>query len=139
MDDVAATLIEAMVDAYGPYVSARLSELGIEISSEWENALAEAQAWLRSELVAVLSQRFDRQRRGPLEVFQEALAGPTEKLLAAGVAPVQRDAVVRTALPGDIFGLAPASSQALGEGAWRAHLRWGAAKAAWIQANGAER
>jgi hypothetical protein len=139
MDDVSAALIEAMVDAYEPYVSARLSELGIELSPEWRNVLAKSQVWLRSELVATLGQRFDRQRRGPLELFQEALVGPTEKLAAAGVAPVQRDAVVRTALPGDIFGLAPASSQALGDRAWRAHLRWGAAKAAWIRANGAER
>ncbi len=128
-----------MVDAFVPYVSGRLSEFGVEMSPEWEVVLREAQAWLRSELTTLLSQSFDRQRRGPLEVFQEALAAPTEALLASGVSPVRRDPVVRSALPGDIFGLAPASSRALGEDAWRTHLAWGAAKATWVRAKGADR
>jgi len=139
MDDVSRALTEAMVDAFEPYVVARLSEFGVAISPEWKTVIGEAEARLRSELSALLSQSFDRQRRGPLEVFQEALAAPTQALVAAGVSPVRRDPVVRSALPGDIFGLAPASSQALGEAAWRAHLAWGAAKAMRVRAKGADR
>ena len=41
-----------------------------------------------------------------------------------------RDEVTVNALPGDRYGLAPASSRELGDEVWEAHLRWGAAKAA---------
>ena len=40
-----------------------------------------------------------------------------------------RDPVSVAALPGDIYGIAPASSAALGESAFEAHLAWGIAKA----------
>jgi hypothetical protein len=68
-------------------------------------------------------------RRSPLEIFQEAMRFPTEALDALGALGAGRDPVAEAALPGDRYDLAPASSQALGEAAWRAHLAWGAAKA----------
>jgi len=67
-----------------------------------------------------------------LELFQEALRFPTYALEQAGNQPVGRDEIATNALPGDRFGLAPASSRDLGEEAWMAHLSWGAAKAAAI-------
>ena len=65
-----------------------------------------------------------------MELFQEALRFPTAKLEQAGHRPVPRDELVANALPGDLFDLAPASSNDLGEATWRAHLAWGASKAA---------
>lgn len=119
-------LVDAFVSAYPGHVAARCSRLGLETPSV---AVAEGQAWLRRELTELLAQPFSEQRRGPLELFQEAMRFPTEALVDAGVEAVQRSDVARAALPGDIFDLAPASSQDLGEEAWQAHLQWGAAKA----------
>jgi len=128
MDAVSQRLRDALVAALPPYVVSRIAE------HDWpqpaDSVLQEAAAWLAAELDELLATPFRDQRRGPLEVFQEALARPTTALAAQGVTPPQRDAVVAAALPGDIFDLAPASSAALGEEAWLAHLAWGAAKAA---------
>ncbi len=54
---------------------------------------------------------------------------PGDLLAAEGVPPRSRDRVAEGALPGDRYDLAPASSRALGDEAWRAHLAWGLAKA----------
>ncbi len=72
---------------------------------------------------------FRAQRRSPLELVQQALEGPTRALQQLGVRPVLRDPVAVAALPGDRYGIAPASSGVLGEEAFHAHLAWGAAKA----------
>ncbi len=50
-------------------------------------------------------------------------------MTAAGARKVLRDPVTVAALPGDLYGIAPASSAALGEGAFEAHLAWGIDKA----------
>ena len=78
----------------------------------------------------LLSLPFHRQSRGPLELFQDAVRFPTAVLQEAGVAAVPGTRPPATALPGDLYDLAPASSQELGEDVWGAHLAWGAAKAA---------
>ena len=54
---------------------------------------------------------------------------PTEALRAAGVRGVPRDPVAVSALPGDLYDLAPASSQDLGEEAWQVHVAWAMQKA----------
>lgn len=130
MDEVSARLAHELVSALRPYVTGRIAERGWPQPAEAVCDLAES--WLADELGGLLALPYRQQRRGPLEVFQEALAGPTAALAAAGVTPPRRDAAAEAALPGDIFDLAPASSAALGEGAWRAHLAWGVAKAAAI-------
>ena len=113
--------------AYRPYVLERLRGGG------WppvdEAVLAEGEAWLSRELENLLSRPYAEQRRSPLEIFQEAMAFPTAALSEAGAVPRVRDPVEMSALPGDLFGLAPASSAEMGEDVWRAHLNWGAAKA----------
>lgn len=119
-------LAEIFAARYPAYVADRCRALGFEAPAD---AIEEGRAWLRAELAALLQQPFAEQRRGPLELFQEAMRFPTAALLEAGAEPVDRGEVSRGALPGDIFDLAPASSQDLGEEAWQAHLRWGAAKA----------
>ena len=92
-------------------------------------AVDEGVAWLDEALGALLAVPFQDQARGPLEVFQESMRFPTEALLAAGVQQPRRDEAVAAALPGDLYDLAPASSQDLGEEVWAAHIAWGAAKA----------
>lgn len=126
MDQAASDLLEAFLAAYRPYVQARLDAADLPAV---DAAIDDGVTWLAETLAALLEQPYREQRRSPLEVFQEALAFPTDALGDLGVTPVARDDVAVAALPGDLFGLAPASSQELGEGAWQAHLAWGAAKA----------
>ncbi|MEX2323089.1 MAG: hypothetical protein WEA29_04890 [Acidimicrobiia bacterium] len=122
-----ARLHAALVAAYRPYVESRLGDRGFPPVAE---AIAEGSGWLDAALSELLDLPAAEQRRSPLELFQEAMRFPTDALEAAGVPPVSRDPVSESALPGDLYDLAPASSQALGEDAWRAHLEWGANKAA---------
>lgn len=125
----AATLRQELVTAYRPYVVHRLAEHCIEVPDGLDAALSAGEAWLRDELAAVTEVPFAEQRRSPLEVFQEAMRFPTEALAASGIPEPARDPAAAEVLPGDRYDLAPASSQALGEQAWRAHLAWGVAKA----------
>ncbi len=118
----------ALVAAYGPYLRRMLAERGLTAPG-LDAAVEEGRAWLDESLGALLSLPFRGQPRGPLEVFQEAIRFPTAALAAAGVEPPLRDEAARTALPGDLYDLAPPSSQDLGEDVWGAHLAWGAAKA----------
>lgn len=95
-----------------------------------DEALGEGRRWLQDALKGLLGRPYPLQDRGPLELFQEAMRFPTAVLQAEGYPPVPRDELSRSALPGDLYDLAPASSRELGEEVWRAHLAWGAAKAA---------
>jgi len=117
------------VSAYRPYLATMLEVYGPGVAETAAAAVDEGVAWLDDALGALLSLPLRDQARGPLEVFQEAMGFPTEALLAAGVQQPRRDEVVAAALPGDLYGLAPASSQDLGEEVWAAHIAWGAAKA----------
>lgn len=125
----AAALRRELVAAFRPYVIHRLAEQGIEASEGLDDSLRDGEIWLQDELAAVTEAPFAEQRRSPLEVFREAMRFPTEALSASGIPEPVRDPVAAELLPGDRYDLAPASSQALGESAWRAHLAWGVAKA----------
>jgi hypothetical protein len=120
----------ALVGAFAPHVLALVDQLGIDGSNGLDGAIADGERWLADQLDDLLSTPYASQRRGPLEVFQEAMSFPTAYLLEQGCEPVTRDPVSVNALPGDVFDLAPASSAVLGEDVWRAHLQWGAEKAA---------
>lgn len=122
-------LRSALVGAYPPYVAAVLKARGTAVPEMLDDAVGEGVAWLDEALGALLALPFRDQARGPLEVFQEAMRFPTGALLAAGVEQPLRDEAAVSALPGDHYGLAPASSQDLGEDVWAAHIVWGAAKA----------
>ena len=135
MDATARGLATSMLSAYSSYVDRRLDELRIARSVSFDAALAEGEAWLRANLEDLLAQPFDEQRRGPLEIFQEAMRIPTDALAAAGVPVVPRDPGSVAALPGDVYDLAPASSRQLGDDVWEAHLAWGATKAKSFQAS----
>jgi hypothetical protein len=133
-DATAQALVDAFVAAYRPWVERRLRELGLVAPPGLGPALTEGAGWLTEQLPALLAMPAAEQRRGPLEVFQEAMRFPTAVLAEDGVPPVERDEAARRALPGDAYDLAPASSQSLGDDAWRAHVAWGAAKAAALAA-----
>jgi hypothetical protein len=126
-EPVAARLHRLFVAAYRPYVESVLGGRGLPPVPE---AIDAGERWLDGALRDLLAVPFPEQRRSPLELFQEALRFPTEALDAAGVEAPARDPAAESALPGDRYDLAPASSQALGEETWRSHLEWGAAKAA---------
>lgn len=127
---IAAELVSALVAAYSPHVRNRVARLGLDVPPGLEDAVEEGRRWLETALPDLLGRPFASQDRGPLELFQEALRFPTAVLEQAGHQPMPRDELVTNALPGDLFDLAPASSHDLGESAWKAHLAWGASKAA---------
>lgn len=127
--DLGAELLAAFSAAYRPYLESRLAELGGADAPGIDAAAAAGQEWLDEALGELLAAPFSVQSRSPLEVFQEAMRFPTAVLEDAGMEAVARDAVEVAALPGDLYGLAPVSSQELGDEAWRAHLAWGVAKA----------
>lgn len=130
LSPIAAGLVSALVEAYAPYVRDRVARLGLEVPPDLDDAIEQGRRWLETALPDLLGRSFASQDRGPLELFQEALRFPTAELEHAGHQPVPRDELVANALPGDLFDLAPASSNDLGEAAWKAHLAWGAAKGA---------
>ncbi len=124
-------MTEIFVAAYRPYVLGRLGELAID---------APARSW---------PNRSTTERNGCAALWRNCRPRPTGSAARArsscsrrrlGTPPrcCSRQAyhrrtgipVAASALPGDLYDLAPASSQSLGEEAWRAHLAWGAAKAA---------
>jgi hypothetical protein len=131
MDSVASDLAATLVAAYPEYISRRLEASGLPPVPE--QVVANGAAWLEERLGVLLSERFEVQRRGPLELFQEAMRFPTEALVQGGVAEVARDETAAAALPGDVYGLAPASSAEISEKVWEAHLAWGAAKASYLR------
>lgn len=126
---MSSQLIAALRSAYRRHVEARFAERGWEVTAEVGEALDRGEEWLAAQLEEHLGVPFAEQRRGPLEIFQEAMRFPTDALSAAGAVAVARDDVTNQALPGDVYDLAPASSATLGEEVWRLHLAWGAAKA----------
>lgn len=132
MMDPGRVLSEALVRAYRPHVLRILETRGWTVGPGMAEAIDTGEAWLSETLGDLLSRPYREQRRGPLEVFQEAMRYPTEALSSAGVEPVDRDPAAEAAIPGDVYDLAPASSAMLGEQVWQAHLAWGAAKAAAI-------
>lgn len=119
---------EAMLAAYPGYVSSRITELGID-PDEAAEAIEVGRRWLDGRYRDQRELPPDRQDRSPLELFQAACAFPTERLESLGLAPAERDEVTISALPGDLYDLAPASSQELGDDIWKVHVAWGVARA----------
>ncbi len=118
----------AFVAAFPRYVAERIASLGVDPEA-FAGAIEKGLDNLEVELDAVLSTPLAAQRRPPLEVFRDALTPVTAALAAAGMELPERDAATEEVLPGDRYDLGPASSQALGDRAWRAHIAWGIAKA----------
>ncbi len=119
----------AFTAAYLPYLERTLARLDLPMSERVMGAIADGKKWLANELETIDSASPRDLRRGPLEIFQEAMRFPTAALVAEGVAPALRDIAAESALPGDVYALAPASSQDLGESVLEVHVAWGVARA----------
>lgn len=126
MNAFATALHQAFVGAFGPYLNEVAERLGTELKPQ---VVEEATGWLAFELKELLELPLVEQRRSPLELVQEATSGPNHALAEAGVRPPLRDPATAAAVPGDTYGFAPASSSALGEDAFDAHMAWGIEKA----------
>lgn len=138
MTSEALRLRTALVAAFPGYVMRSLDEHAITVDRVTVAAIDRGAGWLDAELDALLSIPAADQDRSPLEVFRSALSFPTEALLGAGVAPVDRDPAALDLLPDDVYDLAPGGSLQLGDDVRNAHLTWGAAKAkAIVGASGA--
>ncbi len=127
MDARGSALHSAFVGAFRPYLKAILEERGLPPLQP--DVVEEAEAWLGEELERLLELPYHLQRRSPLEIVQEAMAGPNRELAASAAKAPLRDPVAVAALPGDTYALAPTSSSALGEVAFESHLAWGIGKA----------
>ena len=122
-----AAVAEAFIAAYPVFLKSQLGSVapGIDI----DEGIRQGAQWLEGELNQWARRAAGEQRRGPLQIFQTAVAFPTAALQTAGVPVLERDASAAQALPGDLYGLAPASSRDIGGDAWRTHIEWGIAKA----------
>lgn len=121
-----AAVVEAFVAAYPGYVESRVTSAGDVGIAE---GVRQGREWLEGELAQWARLGAKEQQRGPLQIFQTAMAFPTAALEESGAPSPDRDPGSASALPGDVYGLAPASSRDIGEAAWRAHVAWGVAKA----------
>lgn len=128
-DEISRELKAALVEALVPYLARLAGERDWPLPDGWGDAVEEGRTWLSQALDELLAEPIGRQARSPLELFQEALRFPTAALASAAVPAAERDPVAVNALPGDLYAMAPASSQALGERAWKAHVAWGMEKA----------
>ena len=120
------TVAAALTEAFPSYVDARLPAANL---AGMDEALEQGMTWLRAELTQWAGRRPADQRRGPLQIFQTAMAFPTAALEAAGVPAPQRSEAEARALPGDTYRLAPGSSRDIDDATWKAHVAWGIAKA----------
>ncbi len=88
-----------------------------------------AAAEVGGEVRALVEADVDDQRTTPLSLLRGAVRYPTEVLRAAGVPPVERDAVQERLLPDDVYDLAPATFADLDPALAEPGMLWGAAKA----------
>ncbi|MBA2336430.1 MAG: hypothetical protein H0V96_01500 [Acidimicrobiia bacterium] len=119
---------DALAAGYRPYVERVLAGRGLDAGAV-EDAVHSGARMLAASLATWSGLPALRQRATPMELFREALAPPTNALLALGVAPAPRDQPSMRTVPGDLFDLAPASAQDLGDDVWRAMVAWGIARA----------
>ena len=127
MDAPATALHSAFVGGFRPYLNAIFEERGLPALPA--GILDDSEEWLAATLQRLLELPFAEQHRSPLEIVQEAMMGVTDAMAATGAPKLLRDPVTVSALPGDIYGIAPASSAALGVEAFQAHIAWGIEKA----------
>jgi hypothetical protein len=100
-----------------------------EVVAEARRAGLAAQADITPQVRALLALDVDAQRANPLAVVRSAVRYPTAVLQAAGVPPVQRDAVAEQQHPDDLYDLTPATFGDLDPALHEPGLEWGAAKA----------
>jgi hypothetical protein len=122
-------MASALIAAFPGYLAERLGSIGVAVDDGLAEAIATATSRLEQDLSGLLSQPVSAQVESPLELARRATGSVTDALTARGVPSVERDEWDRSNHPEDRYGLYPASSQDLGEEAWRLHLDWGIHKA----------
>jgi hypothetical protein len=90
---------------------------------------AAAQADVAPRVRALLEADIDEQQTTPLALVRCGVSHPTRVLAAAGVPPVERDALQRELFPDDVYGLSPASFADVDPRLTDLAITWGAAKA----------
>jgi hypothetical protein len=78
---------------------------------------------------ALVEADVDDQRTTPLSLLRAAVRYPTEVLRAAGVPPVERDAIQERLLPDDVYDLSPATFADVDPSLAEPGMLWGASKA----------
>jgi len=124
-DDLRRTFVEA----YPLYVAGLLTKRGIPVDPVIADAVVEGTAVLDALLRALGEMSLPEQRSSPLELFREALRPIDRALELTGVPVGSHGSGARSLAPWDRYGLAPGSSQVLGDAAHEAHMLWGIAKA----------
>ncbi len=94
-----------------------------------ELAAGRAQQVVADALGSLVRADVDAQRTTPLAVVRSVVPYPTEVLREAGVPPAPRGRFESERFPEDLYGLTPATLQALDPGLGDLALAWGAAKA----------
>ena len=122
---LSAQLRRVLLEAFPDYVAQKLQELGVAVPDE----VAERAATVLDGLLMRLEDSPRDLGESPLELVRIATEPITEALLAAGAAPVERDAQAVQLHPDDVFDLYPATSRDLGEEVWRVHMQWGLERA----------
>lgn len=110
-------------------VESRLTEMDPEILASAEAAGAAAGVEVGEEVARLLAADVDAQRENPLAVLRRAVRYPTDVLIAAGVAPVERDDFAIDRFPDDVYDLIPVSFSDIHPDLQTLGLTWGAAKA----------
>lgn len=117
----------ALVEVYPVYVAAVLHERGIDVDEVVADAIIEGSQVLDGLLTTLDRTPFSDQRTSPLECFREALRPVGRALDIQGVEPSTGGQP--SSLVWDHHGLAPGSSQVLGQRAHDEHMRWAITKA----------
>ncbi|MEZ5176350.1 MAG: hypothetical protein R2823_09125 [Acidimicrobiia bacterium] len=128
MEAIAAELRASFVGAYPAYVSRWFAKRRITPDEMLGDAVVAGTQQLDRLLSAAGETPIAEQRRGPLELFADGLRPVARALAHTGIDPLpvgQRSRLQDW----DVYGLAPGSSQVLGERAHAAHLAWGVARA----------
>ena len=99
------------------------------VMADAEDAGRAAADAVAAALATLLAAPVDAQWSTPLEIVRGAVSYPTAVLVAAGVAPSRRDRFDQERFPEDLFGLTPASLEALDPSLAEPGIAWGAAKA----------
>ena len=130
MDEVAQALVDAVDRALPAWVEAAVRRhLPEPPPRETAAAGQRARTDVVPRLRALLALDIDEQPTNPLAVLREAVRYPTEVLVAAGAAAVDRDDFDRERFPEDIYGLTPATFADFGPEVAEAGIVWGASKA----------
>ncbi|HEX3623663.1 MAG TPA: hypothetical protein VHT97_15215 [Acidimicrobiales bacterium] len=138
MQSHGTALADAVVDALPGWVERSVARL----VTAWTGAPPEPQvvelsrdagrraaAEVGAEVRALLEADVDEQRTTPLSLLRAAVRYPTEVLRAAGVPPVERDAIQQRLLPDDVYDLSPATFADVDPALAEPGMLWGAAKA----------